>query len=396
MRALWAALLFAASLILLPATVSADRFGPPWMARVAADQTAVHTEDNADSPNVGALGHGAIVVVLDQRGDWTRVQDGWVWSADIAETSEPWIAQANDSVSVYAKPNAGDVIRRSASGTDLLLVTGVSHGVDGDNSVWWATTEGYVALNSIHGAPAELFKDWHLPSASDAPQGWWATVKSANVRAAPSADASKLGEFSGSEHVKVLGAVGGSEVNGDTTWYRIDGGRYPGGFVHASLVDRMDVPAPTVAPPPADRQLGDKPWLVVDRATHTLTLLRNGSPVFSTYVALGKAGRDTLEGGYTTYLKYSADRMTSSSVPDAERSYDLPNVPFVQYFKDDGSGIHGTYWHDLFGSDESQGCINVTWSDSAYLFQFTTPTLAEGHFREVAPPEESTPLVILH
>ena len=49
------------------------------------------------------------------------------------------------------------------------------------------------------------------------------------------------------------------------------------------------------------------------------------------------------------------NRMTSTTVPDAEPSYDLPNVPFAQYFKADGSAIHGAYWHDAFGTNQSQG-----------------------------------------
>jgi lipoprotein-anchoring transpeptidase ErfK/SrfK len=161
------------------------------------------------------------------------------------------------------------------------------------------------------------------------------------------------------------------------------------------LIDRIPEPRATVVPPPADRQLGDQPWIVVDRASHTLTLLRNGEPIFATYVSLGKAGKDTPDGTYFTYLNYTADRMTSTSVPDAERSYNLPNVPFAQYFKDDGSAVHGTYWHDNFGGDDSQGCINVTWSDGAYLFQQTNPSLGEGELRAQAPPEEATPLIIV-
>jgi hypothetical protein len=251
-------------------------------------------------------------------------------------------------------------------------------------------------LASLRQADAELAREWIRPAANDALLGWWGKVRAANVRAAPRADASWVGEFQGGEYVKILGAVAGSEVDGDSTWYRIDGGRYPGAFVHASLIERLPDPSPTIVPPPDGRQLGDQPWLVVDRATHTLTLLRNGQPMFTTYVALGKAGRDTPEGAYATFLKYPADRMTSTSVADAERSYELPNVPFVQYFKDDGSGIHATYWHDMFGRDESQGCVNVTWSDAAYLFQQTLPSPVEGQVRSWSPAEEATPLIILH
>src|SRR5207248_804084 len=116
-----------------------------------------------------------------------------------------------------------------------------------DDSVWWATTEGYVALSTLHQGSADATREWKAPTATDASQGWWAVAHEANVRDAPSSDAALVGEFRGGEHVKVLGEVQGQDVDGDSTWYRIDGGRYPGAFVHAALVDRLPDPQPTLA-----------------------------------------------------------------------------------------------------------------------------------------------------
>jgi len=380
----------------MPLTAAADRFGPPFEASVTVDAAHVYVEPNDASPAVGALSKNAVAAVLEERGEWLRIPDGWLRSADIAERTEPWLAQVDDGTSVYAKPNAQSEIRRSATPSDLLIVTGLSKGVDGDANVWWATTEGYVALRGMRQANPDLVREWRLPTAADTRESWWGEAHAANVRVGPTTEAVSLGEFHGGEHVKVLGTVGGEDVNGNADWYRIDGGRYPGGFVHASLVDRVAQPEPTVAPPPASRELGDRPWLVVDRSAHTLTTLRNGQPTFTTFVAIGRAGKETPDGAYPTFLKYAVDRMSSATVTDAAGSYDLPNVPFPQYFKDDGSAIHGTYWHDAFGSDESQGCINVTWADSAYLFAQTEGRIGEGEFRVQTSPEEATPLIILH
>ena len=116
----------------------------------------------------------------------------------------------------------------------------------------------------------------------------------------------------------------------------------------------------------------------MDRAHHSLTLVDDGQPMFVTYVALGVAGRDTPTGTYSTWGKYRADDMTSSSVSDPGGYYDLPNVPNTQYYLDGGFAIHGTYWHDDFGSDESHGCVNVTWTDGRYLFNQTLPYVADA------------------
>ena len=145
-------------------------------------------------------------------------------------------------------------------------------------------------------------------------------------------------------------------------------------------------------------QLGDKPWIVVNRPAHTLTLLANGLPRFVTYVSVGKAGQETPEGDYSTWGKYRADRVSNAANPDADHAYDLPNVPFIQYYKDGGYAIHATYWHDLFGTDESQGCINMTVTDAAYLFGQTLPQVPDGTnslLAANAAMAESTPIQIV-
>jgi len=39
--------------------------------------------------------------------------------------------------------------------------------------------------------------------------------------------------------------------------------------------------------------------------------------------------------------------------------YNVPDVPDVMYFTDRGHAIHGTYWHNNFGTPMSHGCINL-------------------------------------
>ena len=53
-------------------------------------------------------------------------------------------------------------------------------------------------------------------------------------------------------------------------------------------------------------------------------------------------------------------------------------MPDTQYYRDGGYAIHGTYWHDEFGTDQSHGCVNVTWTDGRYLFDQTQPSVPSG------------------
>jgi hypothetical protein len=242
-------------------------------------------------------------------------------------------------------------------------------------------------------ATSDWAQQWTLPTADDALPGWWGRVRStANVRVAASTDAPIVGQFAGGEWVKVLASEEGTSVSGNPTWYRIDGGRFAGARVHSSLIERLPDPTPNTQG--QDGLTGT--WINVDRATNTLTLVRDGQSIFATYVALGLAGRETPAGRHATFGKYVTDDMTSTSVTDADHSYDLPNVPFVQYYLEGGFAIHGTYWHDLFGTQQSQGCVNVTQADGAYLFTQTQPQVADGDLTRWTTEDKATPVFILN
>jgi len=402
LRTLAAAILLVA-LWLLPAPLAEARsFGPPWEGVVNGSQTLVHERPDPASPIVGPLGEGAIVVVLRQAtgadgGQWLQIPDGFVAYDDVDEMLYPWTAEVTvASVPVYARPYPESGVMRVARRGDLLRVTGVSAGLAGDSNVWWATTAGYLPMGTLRWATNDWAGWWQLPEASEAPDGWWGVIRGqANVRAAPTTASPVLGTFSGGEHVKVLSEEHGQPLDGSDLWYRIDGGRYAGARVHSSIVAKLPPPRPNTTPPPAD--WGATSWIVVDRKDSTLTFVKGGRPIFVTYVSLGQAGVSTPAGTYSTFGKFIGDRMSSRTVANPTHPYDLPNVPFTQYYKDGGYGIHGTYWHDYFGQPESQGCINLTWADAAYLFQLTEPTLAPGDVVAWASSRggNATPVVIL-
>jgi lipoprotein-anchoring transpeptidase ErfK/SrfK len=385
-------------------TVQANRFGPPWQSRVVVDQATLYAQADTRSAPVGPLSRGQIVVVVNEStnqdgAQWTQTADGWIPSSQIAEDIQPWIAEVSvPSVSIYARPNVREPIRKTAKQGDLLRVTGVSPGIEGDTSVWWSTTEGYVGLHTLRTATSEWAAGWTLPVASDAPGGWWGSIRSqANVRAAASTKAPIVGMLVPGDHVKVLAEVAGDAVGGNATWYRIDGGRYAGAVVHSSLITHMAAPREMVTPRPEDAPPG-LGTIVVSRSTASLTYMdSDNQPVFTTYVSLGRAGVETPEGEYSTMGKYRFDNMSSSTVANADHAYFLPNVPFVEYYLDGGYAIHSTYWHDQFGQVESQGCINITWGDGAYLFGLTQPTVADGDIARWAIGElKATPVLIVN
>jgi lipoprotein-anchoring transpeptidase ErfK/SrfK len=389
----------AAWLVLGSGAASANRFGPPWQARIIVDRAIVFEQADAAARQVGALPRGSIVAVTGQSsdatgGEWTATPQGFVRSEEVAESVEPWIGEVTVAkTAIYAKPNARDAIRLTAKQGELLRVTGVSPGMQGDPNLWWSTTEGYVVLTDLAQSTNPWAAQWRVPDGLLALNGWWGRAASdANVRAGPTTEAPSVGHIGPGQLVKVLVEGPGQDVLGSDTWYQIDGGRYAGGWVHSSLIKKGAQPQPNTTEPRGGSESGR--WIVVDRAHHSITLVDHGAPVFVTYVALGVAGRETPTGTYSTWGKYRADDMTSNSVTDPGGYYDLPNVPNTQYYRDGGFAIHGTYWHDDFGSDQSHGCVNVTWTDGRYLFSQTQPYV--GDFENTTPTgQPATDVVIL-
>jgi lipoprotein-anchoring transpeptidase ErfK/SrfK len=57
--------------------------------------------------------------------------------------------------------------------------------------------------------------------------------------------------------------------------------------------------------------------------------------------------------------------------------FELRDVPWIQYFAA-GYALHGAYWHDVFGTARSHGCVNLAPIDARYVFLWTDPPVPPG------------------
>ena len=73
-------------------------------------------------------------------------------------------------------------------------------------------------------------------------------------------------------------------------------------------------------------------------------------------VSTGISKYPTVKGIFKIYVKYKFADMRGSD-------YFLKDVPFVMYFYED-YGIHGTYWHNNFGTPMNHGCVNLHTEDA--------------------------------
>ncbi len=108
--------------------------------------------------------------------------------------------------------------------------------------------------------------------------------------------------------------------------------------------------APRQPDPNAER------WIEVDLTNQYMRAWQGDVVVMETYVSTGKAGFETPPGTY--FVNSKIESQTMAGVIGGE-SYNVPDVPWVMYFTDRGHAIHGTYWHENFGTPMSHGCVNL-------------------------------------
>lgn len=125
-------------------------------------------------------------------------------------------------------------------------------------------------------------------------------------------------------------------------------------------------------------------WIDVSIELQMLVLYEGYRPLFATLVSTGRGGLGdpqttgaTVQGTFFIQSKHISATMDGD--PASEAAFELHDVPYVQYFHQNYA-IHGAYWHDEFGKARSNGCVNVSPADAAYLFEMTDPPVpAEWH-----------------
>ncbi len=90
-------------------------------------------------------------------------------------------------------------------------------------------------------------------------------------------------------------------------------------------------------------------------------------------VPRGELPTDTPPGSFRIQMKLPSRHMGDAKLTADIEAYELPGVPWTCLFHETGVALHGTYWHDNFGSRMSHGCVNLRNADALWLFRWTTP-----------------------
>jgi len=98
--------------------------------------------------------------------------------------------------------------------------------------------------------------------------------------------------------------------------------------------------------------------------------------VYAARVATGRKNYESPAGWFHTFHKRPTYHMFGGA--DEFSVFDLPGVPWDSYITDNGVAIHGTYWHNDFGTQHSHGCINMALEDAKWIYRWSLPTVPAG------------------
>lgn len=126
-------------------------------------------------------------------------------------------------------------------------------------------------------------------------------------------------------------------------------------------------PVLTARPKPTVATVAGK-MIDVNLSKQWLYVYENGVEVYRAPVTTGRKGFSTPTGTYNIYHKLPLRTMRGEANGEKWVVPDVPNVMYVV----GGVALHGTYWHNLFGSGQrlSHGCINLSLRDAAWLYKW--------------------------
>jgi len=114
-------------------------------------------------------------------------------------------------------------------------------------------------------------------------------------------------------------------------------------------------------------------WIDVDLTNQAVYAYEGDVAVNSFIVSTGTWLTPTVTGQYKIYVKIRSGSMHGPG-------YFLPDVPYIMYFYK-GYGLHGTYWHNNFGTPMSHGCVNLRTDEAAWLFNWASVgTVVNVHY----------------
>jgi hypothetical protein len=275
--------------------------------------------------------------------------------ANSVELEKPYGVERRLHVGAHSGQSGSD------SGFALLQV------FDSEQRVWGVTTElDVIALDRTRVVRPSEFHGLALGKDQDLPVG---IAKFPWIQRYRRQEDGKFVADGSWPKRSVLGLTG-EKVLGDGTYWQTGDGFW----VEQSSVRFVErrTRFPSIA-------TGERKWIDISINDQTLVAYTGEKAEYVTLVSTGAGGLGdpekvpaTVRGTFMIYAKHVTETMDGEE--DKSDSFNLRDVPFVQYFHK-GYALHGTYWHDDFGRARSHGCVNLAPVDAAWLFEWTDPSV---------------------
>ncbi|MDK1029707.1 MAG: L,D-transpeptidase, partial [Anaerolineae bacterium] len=125
------------------------------------------------------------------------------------------------------------------------------------------------------------------------------------------------------------------------------------------------------APISPDVDPGQK-TIIVNAYYQTLSCYEGNNEVYFCKVSTGAGELITPIATMYAWRKMYSINMSASATQNGS-GYDTSAVSWPTFINGDGVAIHGTFWHNYFGTRRSHGCINARPEDAKWIFRWTTP-----------------------
>lgn len=140
-------------------------------------------------------------------------------------------------------------------------------------------------------------------------------------------------------------------------------------------------------------------WIEIDLSEQKLKAWDGSALFLETPISTGLPWWPTPKGEFRIWIKLRFTKMEGGS---GRYYYNLPNVPYVMFFENGsvpgwkGYGLHGTYWHNAFGTQRSHGCVNLPTPIAEKLFYWTTPELGNNKWAVYSSAKNPGTRVVIH
>ena len=166
-------------------------------------------------------------------------------------------------------------------------------------------------------------------------------------------------------------------------WYRITDEllkiKYFVPASHIKIIDPESISQLSPHVPPADKLIRislSKQELKAYEADRLVRQTKISSGIPSDGPSANGIPTDTPKGKYHISLKMPSKHMGDGEITAELSAYELLGVPWNCFFTATGVALHGTFWHDNFGSRMSHGCVNLPNQDALWLYRWTDPIIA--------------------